>query len=210
MLPRASDQSWNHCVRRLRRNTTNGSRVFPCNNHATTMQQPCNNPCNNSMQQLTYLQKISKSCLLSRVRYNNIVVVILLYRTLLSKHLLHIFCREVSCCMELLHGLLHGCCMVVAWLLHGKTRLPFVVFLLSLRTQWFQDWSEARHTFYWYQLRGRNGERELISRQTRVLTYARRRHHQGPTRNPGHVPSHHHHHHYYHYYHHYHHHDHCI
>jgi hypothetical protein len=46
--------------------------------------------------------------------------------------------------MELLHGLLHGCCMVVAWLLHGKTRVPFVVFLLSLRTQWFQDWSDAR------------------------------------------------------------------
>jgi hypothetical protein len=67
------------------------------------------------MQQLTSLQKICKSCLLSRVRYNNIVFVILLYRTLLSKHLLHIFCREVSCCMELLHGLLHGCCMVVAW-----------------------------------------------------------------------------------------------
>ena len=186
------------------------------------MQQPCNNPCNNSMQQLTYLQKISKSCLLSRVRYNNIVFVILLYRTLLSKHILLIFCREVTCCMELLHGLLHGCCMVVAWLLHGKTRVPFVVFLLSLRTQWFQDWSEAHQYtivggavgirpsiyFCWYQLRGWNGEREFTSRQTLILKYACRHHHQGRTRNPGHDPSHHHHHHHHH--HHYHHHDHCI
>jgi hypothetical protein len=144
LLPRASDQSWNHCVRRLRRNTTNGSRVFLCNNHATTMQQPCNNPCNNSMQQVTSLQKIRESYLLRRVRCNNITNTILLYRTLLSNHFSLTFCREVSCCMELLHGLLHGCCMVVAWLLHGKTRVPFVVFLLSLRTQWFQDWSEAR------------------------------------------------------------------